>query len=145
MRTAAARAVEALNWTGKWHVDADHIRLETVDRYLECSDFFTIDVADSIAKPTAAESVKAFADRHPELIGRIEIPGVDRPFETTRAEVERIVGKYLLAVQDAGKIYRHIEAEKDSSFIAEVSMDETDSPQTPPELLIILTLSLIHI
>jgi hypothetical protein len=45
----------------------------------------------------------------------------------------------LLAVQDAGKIYRHIAGAKgEASFITEVSMDETDSPQTPPELLIIL-------
>jgi hypothetical protein len=136
---AARKAVKELGWTRTWHVDADHIRLETVDRYLECSDFFTIDVADSIGKAAAGDAVKAFADRHPELIGRIDIPGVDRPFETTRADVERIAGKYLLAVQDAGKIHRHIEAEKDGDFIAEVSMDETDAPQTPPELLIILT------
>jgi tagaturonate epimerase len=136
---AAQRAVKQLGWTQGWHVDADHIRLETVDRYLACSDFFTIDVADSIGKSAAGELVKAFVDRHPELIGRIDLPGIDRPFEIARADVERIATKYLLAVQDAGKIYRHIEAEKDAGFIAEVSMDETDSPQTPPELLIILT------
>lgn len=42
-------------------------------------------------------------------------------------------------MQDAGKIYRHIDAKKGArGFIAEVSMDETDSPQTPPELLVIL-------
>lgn len=138
VREAAYKAVKQLGWNRSWHVDADHIRLETVDRYLACSDFFTIDVADSIGKPASSEAVKAFIDRHPELVGQIDLPGIDRPFEITRAEVERVAGKYLLAVQDAGKIYRHIEAEKDSGFIAEVSMDETDSPQTPPELLIIL-------
>ena len=75
----------------------------------------------------------------PELLGKIVIPQIDRPFETTRAEVERIADKYLLAVQDAGKIYRHIaQAKGEANFITEVSMDETDSPQTPPELLIIL-------
>ncbi len=53
--------------------------------------------------------------------------------------MERIAGKYLFAVQDAGKIYRHIaKAKGEGKFITEVSMDETDSPQTPPELLIIL-------
>ena len=89
-------------------------------------------------QPTPA-SVKAFADHHPELIGKIVIPRIPRPFETTRADVERIAGKYLLAVQDAGKIYRHIAQARDAAgFITEVSMDETDSPQTPPELLIIL-------
>jgi len=83
--------------------------------------------------------VKAFVDRHPELAGKIVIPQIARPFETTRADVKRIAGKYLLAVQDAGKIYRHIaRAKGEANFITEVSMDETDSPQTPPELLVIL-------
>jgi hypothetical protein len=83
--------------------------------------------------------VKAFVDRHPELLGKIVIPQIDRPFETTRGEVERVANKFLLAVQDAGKIYRHIAQTKgEANFVTEVSMDETDSPQTPPELLIIL-------
>ncbi len=136
---AAQAAVKALGWTKDWHVDADHIRLETVDRFIPCSDFFTIDVADSIGKPAATADVQAFLDRHPELIGAVSIAGVSAPFTTARADVERVVAKYLLAVQEAGKIYRHIAAKKGADkLIAEVSMDETDSPQTPPELLVIL-------
>ena len=136
---AAKAAVAAIGWTRGWHVDADHIRLETVDRFLPHSDFFTIDVADSIDQLAAAADVQAFVDRHPELIGAIAIPKIAEPFNTTRAEIERIAGKFLLAVQDAGKIYRHIAAKKgEDQIIAEVSMDETDSPQTPPELLVIL-------
>ena len=136
---AAQAAVKALGWTAGWHVDADHIRLETVDKFLACSDFFTIDVADSIGQLASAADVAAFVTRHPELIGTVTIAGVGAPFTTTRADVERVAGKYLLAVQDAGKIYRHITAQKgEGNFIAEVSMDETDAPQTPPELLIIL-------
>jgi hypothetical protein len=136
---AAKAAVAALGWKQGWHVDADHIRLETVGRFLACSDFFTIDVADSIGKPAAASDVAAFLARHPELIGTVSIAGVGQPFTTTRAEVEAVVAKYLLAVQDAGKIYRHIVAAKgEDNLIAEVSMDETDAPQTPLELLIIL-------
>jgi RHS repeat-associated protein len=47
--------------------------------------------------------------------------------------------KFLFAIQEAGKIYRRIEDVKgEGTFIREVSMDETDSPQTPAELLIIL-------
>src|SRR5690242_13146310 len=139
LRVEADAAVKALGWTKSYHVDADHIRLETVDRFISPSDFFTIDVADSIAKPAAPGDVKAFADRHPELTGQVSIPHIDRPLEITRAEVERVANKFLLAVQDAGKIYRHIAAAKgEANFITEVSMDETDSPQTPPELLIIL-------
>jgi hypothetical protein len=45
----------------------------------------------------------------------------------------------LRAVQDAGRIYRHIQDKKGAAgFIAEVSMDETDEPQTPQDLLVIL-------
>ncbi len=136
---AAQAAVTALDWKQGWHVDADHIRLETVDRFIPHSDFFTLDVADSIGQPAAPEEVKAFVDRHPELIGTITIPQIATPFQTTREEVQRIAEKFLLAVQDAGKIHRHIIAQKGADqMIAEVSMDETDSPQTPPELLVIL-------
>lgn len=136
---AAQAAVKELGWTRPWHVDADHIRLETVDRFLACSDFFTIDVADSIGKPAAAADVQAFIGRHPELVGSLQIPGVSGMLTITRADIERVAAKYLLAVQDAGKIYRHIAAAKgEDKIIAEVSTDETDAPQTPPELLIIL-------
>jgi hypothetical protein len=136
---AAREAVGTLGWKGGWHVDADHIRLETVDRFVPHSDFFTIDVADSIGQPASPEAVKAFVDAHPELVGTIVIPQIELPFKTTRAEIERIAGKFLLAVQDAGKIFRHIgEKKAGAKFVAEVSMDETDTPQTPPELLVIL-------
>jgi hypothetical protein len=136
---AAQAAVTALGWKQGWHVDADHIRLETVDRYIPCSDFFTIDVADSIGKAAAMAEVRDFVDRHPELTGTVTIAGVAAPFLMTRAEVERVAAKYLLAVQDAGRIYHHLAVKKGAAnLIAEISMDETDTPQTPPELLIIL-------
>ncbi|MCA9165527.1 MAG: hypothetical protein KDA62_21200, partial [Planctomycetales bacterium] len=139
VRAAADAAVRDLNWTRPYHVDADHIRLETVDRFLASSDFYTIDVADSIGQPAESDAVEAFVDRHPELVGQIEIAHIDQPFTTTRDDVRRIAAKYLQAVREAGAIYRHIVAAKGAdSFVTEVSMDETDSPQTPPELLVIL-------
>jgi hypothetical protein len=139
VRNAALAAVRELNWTKPWHVDADHINLDTVERFLAPSDFFTIDVAHFIGKPAAAADLDAFVARHPELIGAIAIKGIDRPFTTTRDSVAKIAGAYLAAVQEAGRIYRHIAAKKgEGNFITEVSMDETDNPQTPPELLVIL-------
>ena len=54
LRAEADAAVKALGWKKTYHVDADHIRLETVDRFIAPSDFFTIDVADSIGKPADA-------------------------------------------------------------------------------------------
>lgn len=138
-RAEADAAVRALGWKQPYHVDADHIRLETVDRFLPHSDFFTIDVADSIGQAAAPEAVEAFVARHPELIGTLTIPHLDEPVTITRADVERIARTFLLATQEAGKIYRHIaQAKGAANFITEVSMDETERPQTPPELLVIL-------
>src|SRR6266480_2281522 len=139
VRAAADQAVRELKWNKPYHVDADHIRLETVERFIPHSDFYTIDVADFIGRSTEASGVKVFVGRHGELAGRIEVPDLDGPIESSPTEVERIAGKFLSAVREAGRIYRHIEKAKGAAnFITEVSMDETDSPQTPPELLVIL-------
>jgi hypothetical protein len=139
LKTAALAAVRDLGWSRPWHIDADHINLETVDRFLEASDFYTLDVAAAIGRPAQPAALDDFVARHPELVVRIQIPGIEEPFDTTRESLARTAAKYLFAVQEAGRIYRRIEAWKgEGNFITEVSMDETDSPQTPPELLIIL-------
>jgi tagaturonate epimerase len=138
-RAAADAAVQQLGWKNGYHVDADHIRLETVERFLPHSDFYTIDVADSIGKPADPGRVDAFVRRHPELAGRIAIAGIAKPLEISGEDVRRVATQYLLAVEEAGKIHRRIETDKGTGrFITEVSMDETDQPQTPPELLVIL-------
>jgi hypothetical protein len=105
---AAAAAVKALGWEKTWHVDADHIRLDTVDRFIDASDFFTIDVADKIGQAADAKDIERFVMRHPELIGTHNINGVSSPFVLTEAEVQRIASKYLLAAKQAGEIYKHI-------------------------------------
>jgi hypothetical protein len=139
VRAAADDAVRQLGWKKPYHVDADHINLDTVDRFIEPSDFFTIDVAHFIGRPAAQSALEDFLSRHPELIGTLRIAGIDQPFTTTRESIAQIAGKYLFAVQEAARIYRHIADRKgEGTFITEVSMDETDSPQTPPELLVIL-------
>lgn len=139
VQAAAREAVRKLGWTRPYHVDADHINASTVDGFIESSDFFTLDVADWIGKPADAAAVEAFAARHPELATALTIPGIECPLRMDRAFLTQVAGKYLRAVQEAGRIYRIIEAKKGKGrFITEVSMDETDSPQTPVELLIIL-------
>jgi hypothetical protein len=139
VRAAADAAVKGLGWAKPYHVDADHIRLDTVDRFIGPSDFFTIDVADSIGRPPEPAAIGAFADRHADLTGWVVLRGTGDRVAVTRADLERVAGKYLKAVQDAGAIYRKIVAAKGAgTFITEVSMDETDTPQTPPELLLIL-------
>ncbi len=139
VKAAAVEAVQTLKWDKPWHVDADHIRLETVDRFLEPSDFFTIDVADSIGQPASDSDVSAFISRHRHLVGQLSLPGIDQPLALSQSDLESTARKYLAAVQHAGQIYRYIAARKGAdNFITEVSMDETDAPQTPPELLVIL-------
>lgn len=102
-RAEADAAVKALNYKGQYFVDADHINLSNVDRFIESSDFFTIDVADYIGHSGTMEE------------------------------------RFLPAIKEAGKIYRHIAAKKgEGNFITEVSMDEVDEAQTPEELRYIL-------
>jgi tagaturonate epimerase len=138
-RAAADNAVRSLRWTKPFHVDADHINLESVDKFVDSSDFFTIDVADWIGTPADPARSHDFVERHPELTGNLQIPGIQRHLRIGTDFVLQVTGKYLTAVQQAGRIYRHIERKKGAGqFIPEVSMDETDSPQKPVELLVIL-------
>ena len=95
VRVAADAAVGELAWKQPYHVDADHINLTTVDRFIDASDFYTIDVASAIGQPAPTEDVEAFVARHLE----ITIP---------RDRIVRIAQKYLFAVQQAGAIYRRI-------------------------------------
>ena len=136
VRHAADAAVGKLGWRKPYFCDADHINFDTVDKFIGACDFYTIDVADWIGKGSDAS---LFVEEHPELIGELAIPGVSGAIRTTKEFVAQVAAKYLAAVTEAGRIYRKIETAKGAgNFVTEVSMDETDSPQTPVELLIIL-------
>ena len=138
VRAEADQAAHALSWDAAYYVDADHIGMQTVDLFMDSSDFFTIDVADAIGTAPQEDDLKAFEDRNQRYVGTLEIPGIDA-FEITREQIEAIANQFLHAVREAGAIYRHIEASKGSDgFVTEVSMDETANPQTPVELFFIL-------
>lgn len=138
VRSAASSAIARLGWTKPWHVDADHIRLETVGRYLPHSDFFSLDVADFIGRFVPAQDVESFINKHPELIGKLEIPGMD-VLQITRADLQNIASRFLFATKEAAFTYRHIVTKRGGDqFITEVALDETDLPQTALELLVIL-------
>ena len=140
-RAAADAAVKEMDWDKPYFLDADHINLKTVQRFLDPCDFFTLDVADLIGQPAKSEDVKAFIAAHPELVGTVTIPDIAEPFKTDKAFVEGVADKFLAAVQHAGEIYRFLlESKGAGRFVPEVSMDETDYPQTPVELLIILAM-----
>jgi len=139
VRSEADAAVKALDWRGPYYVDADHIGLNNVDMFLDASDFFTLDVADFTGRAAADTEIRSFVERYSTYIGSLSIPGIDEQFEVGTERIETIARKFLLAVKEAGKIYRHIEAAKGAdNFVTEVSMDETDEPQTPVEMFFIL-------
>ena len=139
VRDAADAAVRELGWSLPYFCDADHITLQTVIPFLDSCDFYTIDVADFIGQPASEDEIEQFVERHPELAGRIQFEKDGEAFEIDEPLLRHTAQKYLTAVKKAGEVYRVIaNAKGKDNFIPEVSMDETDSAQTPLELLIIL-------
>jgi hypothetical protein len=138
-RHEADAAVKALGWKGSYHVDADHIGLANVDKFMAHCDFFTLDVADFIGKAPAEAELKTFEQSLSKFKGKLQIPGVKREIIVTEESLHTIGAKYLYAVKEAAKTYQHIKKNKgEGNFIVEVSMDETDAPQTPVEMFFIL-------
>ncbi len=139
VRTEADAAVKACGWTHSYYVDADHIGLGTVDRFVASSNFFTIDVADFIGKPTSEKNIGAFVSAMSGYLGKLSIPGIDREMEVSKEFLQSIGEKYLYAIEQAGAVYRHIVSAKGANnFVPEISADETNAPQTPAELFFIL-------
>jgi hypothetical protein len=138
-RSAADRAVQERGWKDSYYVDADHIGLKNVDLFLESSNFFTIDVADFIEKPAPESDIESFVDSMKKYISDFPLPGVRTTTKVTEQDVAGIGRKYLFAVQEAARIYRHIAERKGAGkFVAEVSTDEANEPQTPAQLFFIL-------
>lgn len=139
VRREADAAVQAKGFKARAYVDADHISLKNVEAFLEVSDFFTIDVADCIGKAAEGRAVEAFVKRHADLTGSLAIPGIARSMVIRPEDLREAGTKFLGAVQQAGRIYRHIASRKgEGQFVTEVSMDESDQAQGPVELLLIL-------
>jgi hypothetical protein len=139
VRAEADSAVKHLDWRGSYFVDADHINLSNVDIFIESSDFFTLDVADYIGKKAGDGEIETFVQKYKKFAGKLNIDGVEQPIKITEDVISKIADKMLLAVKEAGKIYRRIKAARDKgNFITEVSMDETSQPQSPVEMLFIL-------
>ena len=140
LREEADAAVAALGWDAAYRVDADHINMGTVDRFIDCSDFFTLDVGDAIGEKASDADIDAFVLSQSRYVGELSIPGAGT-YTVSREDIRGVAATFLKAVQLAGEIYRHIVDRKGSEdFIAEVSMDETDNPQTPLEMFFILAM-----
>jgi hypothetical protein len=139
VRAEADAVTKKAAFTREYFVDADHINIDTVERFIESSDFFTIDVASYIGKKAEVQEIKEFVKSVERYIGKLNIQGTDLSFTTTVQQVTKIAEKYLFAAIKAYEIYRKIEKVKGkNNFVTEVSMDEVPDPQTPVELFFIL-------
>jgi len=138
-RVEADQAVKDCGYTGNYYVDADHINLTNVAGFMQAGDFFTIDVAETIGKPCDQADIDAFARSCEKYVGALSIPGIDQAIEIKPEAIKAAANTFLGAVKEAGVIYRTIADKKGAAnFITEVSMDETEGPQSPTELFFIL-------
>jgi tagaturonate epimerase len=139
VRHEADQVTKAAKFNKPYFVDADHINFDTVDRFIDSSDFFTIDVASYIGKKAGDEEIKSFVTGAKKYMGDLKIPGIKKPLTITEKLITTIAEKYLFAAIKAWEIYRKIEKAKGKeNFVTEVSMDEVPNPQTPVELFFIL-------
>ncbi|MDC7241169.1 MAG: tagaturonate epimerase family protein [Spirochaetales bacterium] len=140
-RRAGEDAVAALGYKGEYHFDADHIKKDTVQAFIDHCDFFTLDVADFIGKPVDPSVKKSFLDHIGNYLDRdLSVAGFNSPVHLSRGFAEDVADTFLAAVVEAEGIYKKILASghTDDECIIEISMDETEKPQSPSELLIIL-------
>lgn len=139
VRKEADSATNKASFLKPYFVDADHINLDTVDRFIESSDFFTIDVASYIGKKAGDDEIATFVSGAEKYAGELKIPGIIKPLKISKHQIAEIAEKYLFAAIKAWEIFSKIEKTKGrGNFVTEVSMDEVPDPQTPVELFFIL-------
>jgi len=140
VREEAASAVAACGYSGNYYVDADHISLETVDKFIDNSTFFTVDVAHCIGRKPPREALADFKARNAKYQGSINIHGMAQELYITGGFLEGFAENYLVALEEVRRIYDHISAIKGrENFIAEVSVDEAEKVQGPLDLFFILS------
>ena len=139
VRKEADSVTKKAGFKNPYFVDADHINLDTVDRFIPSSDFFTIDVASYIGKKADDDDINAFVAGAKKYAGELKIPGIKKSIKVSEKKIREIADKYLFAAIKAWEIFRKIEKAKGAgNFVTEVSMDEVPDPQTPVELFFIL-------
>lgn len=135
----AQDAVRELNWKGNYYIDADHVDLSNVDLFIDSSNYFTIDIAKFIGKMASDKEIKNFIEKYKSHVGKIFFPRIKEALITNIKQLKTVGEIYLLAIKDAGKVYRKVEKKKGKdNFIVEISMDEAKEPQSPNEILFIL-------
>ena len=133
-RTAVEAAVRASEWKDPYYVDADHIDVETVDRFLDPCDFFTLDVAYAIGHPAgdgAAEALLRPASGVDWL--QSEISGIEPAAHRAGEDALRTAAKYSVC-RDRGraKMYRGSRRPKGTGTSSPKFHGRNRRAQTPP-------------
>jgi len=132
VREEADQAVNSSNWNGAYFVDADHITGDSVDRFIDSSDFFTIDCAQFIGKQPNPILKGDFLKRmRSTRIPVIRSGGTD-------FDVNEFADTYLAAIHEVKRVHEQILLKKPGGFITEISMDEVPAAQSPLDLYFIL-------
>ena len=151
---AARAALEKEGFGGAWGADADHLKTAEDVRRTAAAGFcfFTIDPSAHVVNgadrmtpvelKSAADGLvadKVFDDPRWEaeyLSRAFEVEGAFPPLRFYTADLRRSAVKYGRAVAFSAEMARHIEAAAAGKpYEIEVSVDETDSPTSPPEHL----------
>jgi hypothetical protein len=139
VRNEADNVTEKAGFKRSYFVDADHINIDSVGRFIESSDYFTIDVASYIGKLAEENEIVRFSKTAGKFTGSLEIKGIRKKIKCSADTPVEVAEKYLFAAGKAGEVYRKLEHLKGKgNFITEISMDEVPQPQTPVELFFIL-------
>ncbi|SFC46169.1 tagaturonate epimerase [Zunongwangia mangrovi] len=134
----AKNAIKALNFTQDYFIDADHIDRDTVDPFLENSNFFTIDVAKFIGEQSISEDIVGFKKFFQQYLSSFNIEGIDAKIDISEADFKEMTKTFLFAMKKASEVYFYIKSKKEERFFTEVSIDEVENPQTPTELFFVL-------
>jgi hypothetical protein len=135
----AIHSVKSCKYAGSYYTDADHINLDTVDKFIPTSNFFTIDVAHFIGMKPEPETIEEFVSRYRKYSAGLAVPGISGKLQVTDSFLKNLAGNYLVALDEVAKIYQRISDLKGSEkFVAEVSVDEAEIVQGPLELFFIL-------
>ncbi len=139
VRTEADQAVREAAWDGPWFVDADHVSASNVEAFISSSDFFTLDVARSLAVPAEIGEAEDFFRRNRVYLKPIESDLINEPIYFPSDITISAARRMLPAAREAGALYRRIESVKGKGrFVVEVSMDETELPVAPLDLFVFL-------
>ena len=127
-RREADAAVKALNYKGQYFVDADHINLNNVDRFIDASDFFTIDVADYIGKTGTVEEKFLPAIKEAGKIYRYILREIAKEGIPVQTIAPKFTGRFNKGVDYRGDLARFEQEFEQDLLVIEEAVREYGLP-----------------